>query len=382
MKHQTLLLNSAVALWRASRQAVDRLRHAAVADPGVLAGRLTQAVGRSDPAQALTSVVSVLREGMAVEGVAVEVTGGEPRYVENGRVGAEARELPLVWHGQRVGRLLVGPPGPRRLTAAHREQVLAVLAPYAAGVAHAVRMTADLQHVCEHLQAAREEERRRLCRDLHDGLGQTLSALAMTIAKARLEPKDSPEAVDGLLEELHTRVNAVTYDIRELVYGLRPHALDELGLAPAVRELAGQAPPDTEVVVEGSLSGLPAPLEVAVYRIVQEALTNVRKHAEASLARIVLRRRLSALRVLIADDGEGLPEAYCAGVGLRSMRERAAEWGGTIVIDSEPGAGTRVEVVLPLRTGPPHSSAVPLEDRRCRNPPHSDERGCQGPLDA
>ncbi|MEV1004426.1 sensor histidine kinase [Nonomuraea sp. NPDC050202] len=339
-------------LRRALQRAVDRLLYGAVGDPGVLAERLTQAVRGADPARALTSVVSVLRDGLAVEGVAVEVADGEPRYVESGRVGTGPREVPLVWHGARVGRLLVGPPGPRRFPAAHNERVLATLTPYAADVAHAVRMAADLQRSRERILTAREEERRRLRRDLHDGLGQTLSAMAMTINMARLSLKNSPEAADELLRELHAGMSAVTGDIRELVYGLRPPALDDLGLARAVRDLAGQSSPGTEieVEVEGDLADLPAAVEVAVYRIVQEALTNIRRHAEASRGRIVLQREEPMLRVLIADDGKGLPASHRAGVGLGSMRERAAELGGICVVTGEPGAGTRVEVMLPLLT--------------------------------
>ncbi|TMR89937.1 sensor histidine kinase [Nonomuraea basaltis] len=341
-------------LRRALQRAVDRLLYGAVGDPGVLAERLTQAVRRGDPANALTSVLGVLRDGLAVEGVAVEVADGEPRYVENGRVGEDPREVPLIWHGERVGRLLVGPPGPRRFPAAHNERVLATLTPYAADVAHAVRMAADLQRSRERILTTREEERRRLRRDLHDGLGQTLSAMAMTINMARIRLKNSPETADELLGELHAGMSAVTGDIRELVYGLRPPALDDLGLARAVRELAGQSSPDTavEVEVEGSLQDLPAAVEVAVYRIVQEALTNIRKHADASLARIVLQRERPVLRVLISDDGKGLPKSYRSGVGLGSMRERAAELGGICVVGGEPGAGTRVEVMLPLLSAP------------------------------
>ncbi|MEV4080730.1 sensor histidine kinase, partial [Nonomuraea fuscirosea] len=252
-------------------------------------------------------------------------------------------------------RLLVGPPGPRRFPAAHNERVLATLTPYAADVAHAVRMAADLQRSRERILTAREEERRRLRRDLHDGLGQTLSAMAMTINMARLSLKSSPEAADELLRELHTGMGAVTSDIRELVYGLRPPALDDLGLAGAIRDLAGRSSSGVEAEVEigGDLSDLPAAVEVAVYRIVQEALTNIRRHAGASRATIAVHREEGVLRMLIGDDGRGLPESHRAGVGLGSMRERAAELGGICVVTGEPGAGTRVEVALPLTSTPP-----------------------------
>ncbi|MBN6051879.1 sensor histidine kinase, partial [Nonomuraea sp. RK-328] len=227
-----------------------------------------------------------------------------------------------------------------------------------AAISLVVRMAADLQRSRERIVTTREEERRRLRRDLHDGLGQTLSAMAMTITMARRSLQRSPESADELLREMHAGMSAVTDDIRELVHGLRPPALDELGLAGAVRELAGQSSPDTgvEVRVEGPLEDLPAAVEVAVYRIVQEALTNIRKHAGASLAHVVLQRERSALRLLVGDDGRGLPATYSAGVGLASMRERAAELGGVCVVSGAPGEGTRVEVTLPLIGGPPGPS--------------------------
>ncbi|MFC5818199.1 sensor histidine kinase [Nonomuraea harbinensis] len=341
-------------LRRVLQRAVDQMLYGKVGDPRLLAARLTQAIRRGDPAEALTAVVGVLRDGLAVEGVAVEVADGEPRYVENGRVGDRPREVPLVWHGERVGRLLVGAPGPRRFPAAHNERVLATLTPYAADVAHAVRMAADLQRSRERILTTREEERRRLRRDLHDGLGQSLAGMAMLINIARGRLKEAPDSADALLRELRTGMDAVAGDIRELVYGLRPPALDDLGLARAVRELAEQASPEIEIEVsaEGDLSELPAAVEVAVYRIVQEALTNVRRHARAERARIHLQRDREVLRVTVADDGRGLPESRRAGVGLSSMRERAAELGGICVISGGPGEGTRVEVMLPLLPQP------------------------------
>ncbi|MFI7453987.1 sensor histidine kinase [Nonomuraea sp. NPDC049714] len=355
-------------LRRMLQRAVDRMLYGKVGDPGLLAERLTQAIRRGDPAKALTSVVGVLRDGLAVEGVAVVVIDGEPRYVENGRVGEAQRRVPLVWHGEQVGYLLVGLPGPRRFPAAHNERMLAALTPYVADVAHAVRMAADLQRSRERILTTREEERRRLRRDLHDGLGQSLSSMAMIINIARSRLKDSPDSADTLLLQLRSGMDAVAGDIRELVYGLRPPALDDLGLARAVRDLAGQSSPEIsiEVTVEGELSELPAAVEVAVYRIVQEALTNVRRHAEARTASVVLQREDSVLRVTVRDDGRGLPEGHRAGVGLGSMRERAAELGGICVVSGLPDAGTQVEVMLPLSSSRRHA---PRENAPRENAP-------------
>ncbi|WP_062355104.1 sensor histidine kinase [Herbidospora yilanensis] len=344
-------------LRRVLQRAIDRLLYGPVGDPGVLAERVIQEVSRADPAQALASVVGVLREGLAVQGVTAEVTGGEPgrrvsvATVTVGRVGDTPREVPLIWHREQVGRLLVGPPAPRRFPAAHDERVLATLVPYAADVAHAVRMAADLQRSRERILATQEEERRRLRRDLHDGLGQTLSGMAMAITVARHNLKSSPEATDALLRDLRSGMDTVAGDIRQLVHGLRPPALDDLGLVAALVALAG---PDgaggaaVEVTAEGDVTDLPAAVEVAVYRITQEALTNVRRHARATRVRVELRREPGTLRLVIADDGAGLPPDRRPGVGLISMRERAAELGGFCGITGKPGEGTTVVVELPL----------------------------------
>ncbi|MEZ0075804.1 sensor histidine kinase [Planotetraspora sp. GP83] len=356
-------------LRRALQRVVDRTLYGSVGDPALLAERLTHEVRRADPADALASVVTVVRDGLAVDGVAVEITDGRPRYVESGTVGTAPREISLIWHGEPVGRLLIGKPGARRFAAAHDERVIATLLPYVADVAHAVRMAADLQRSRERILAAREEERRRLRRDLHDGLGQTLGAMAMTINMARMSLTRSPAAADGLLQDLRVGMDAVAGDIRELVYGLRPPALDDLGLAGAVRALAEETMPSassalsapegeatTRVRVEGDLDGLPAAVEVAVYRIVQEALNNVRRHARATRVDVVLERGGPAvpdgsggeLRVRVVDDGIGLPARMRAGVGMSSMRERAAELGGSCVVTSPDTGGTVVEARFPL----------------------------------
>ncbi|WP_066366709.1 sensor histidine kinase [Herbidospora mongoliensis] len=332
-------------LRRMLQRAIDRLLYGPVGDPRVLAERLVHEMRQGDPAQALASVIGVLREGLAVQGIMVEVIDGEPAQQVSGQVGDSPREVPLIWHGEQVGRLLVGPPNPRRFPAAHDERVLATLVPYAADVAHALRLTADLQRSRERILTAQEEERRRLRRDLHDGLGQTISSMAMSINMARLTLTNSPEEADGLLRDLHSGMDAVTGDIQELVYGLRPPALDDLGLAAAIEALAV---PGTEVRVDGELADLPAAVEVAAYRIAQEALTNVRRHAHATHVRVELRREAESLRLVIADDGVGLPRDRRAGVGLASMRERTAELGGRCRITGGPGEGTTVEVVLPV----------------------------------
>jgi signal transduction histidine kinase len=213
-----------------------------------------------------------------------------------------------------------------------------------------VRLTADLQRSRERLITAREEERRRLRRDLHDGLGPQLASLTLTLAAARELLRHDVDAADTLLQELAGHTQAAIADIRRVVYDLRPPALDDLGLVLAVREQAAryrQAGLQIMIDAPDQLPSLPAAVEVAAYRIVQEALTNVVRHAQARTCTVCLMLG-DALIVTIRDDGVGLPPDGRAGVGLTSMRERTAELGGSCQITSVPGQGACIHAQLPL----------------------------------
>jgi signal transduction histidine kinase len=236
---------------------------------------------------------------------------------------------------------------------------------------HAVSLTADLQRSRERLVSTREEERRRLRRDLHDGLGPTLGALTLGLDTARLAlTQDDAKAVDALLLELKCQTQDAVSDVRRLVYGLRPPALDDLGLVPAIRQQATNHGTLAEEVPNGEASWrpngdnglvfsvevlddpppLPAAVEVACYRIAQEAITNASRHSGAKSCRLSLslERTDSTLRLEIADDGTGIPDDRSAGVGMSSMRERAEELGGTLTVGALPEGGTRVLATLPL----------------------------------
>jgi two-component system sensor histidine kinase UhpB len=206
--------------------------------------------------------------------------------------------------------------------------------------------------------AVQEEERRRVARDLHDEIGQSLTAVLLGLRTLQTVP---PTA-DGRqrLEELRAAVTQALQEVRRLARGLRPVALDHLGLGPALERYAEDFTQvhgiPVKVEATGLVSGpLPAAVETAAYRIVQEALTNTAKHAAANNARVVVARRPSALHVLIEDDGRGfdagaIRRASAEGVclGLSGMRERAALLGGSVAVDARPGGGTRVSVSLPL----------------------------------
>ena len=225
----------------------------------------------------------------------------------------------------------------------------------------------------ERLVTAREEERRRLRRDLHDGLGPRLGAQMLTVGAARLLVRHDPDAADAALADLEADLEDALADIRRLVYNLRPPALDDLGLVAALREGAvGYCRPTAgvdgggglRVTVEapGRLPALPAAVEVAAYRIALEALTNVARHAGARhcAIRLALDEAGGALCLEIVDDGVGLRPARHVGVGLVSMRERAAELGGVCAIAALPTGGTRVAARLPLAEGQEEGERPPM----------------------
>ena len=285
--------------------------------------------------------------------VAVELrqTGGTVT-VAHGVVDPAPLVLPLVQGNQPVGRLLVGQRAPGEpLTVAER-RLLEDLARQITVVVLAVRLTSELQRARERLVLAGEEERRRLHRDLHDGLGPTLAGIVLGLDSARRALGGAQPAVEALLDQLKAEVQAAVAETRRLVYELRPPALDELGLVAALRKHAqgvGLGGQGVEVQAPEDLGGLPAAVEVAAYRIVLEALTNVRRHAHARHCQVQLGLD-GGLRLEVRDDGRGLGVDPPLGVGVVSMRERAAELGGWCTVGPAPGQGTSVQAWLPVTT--------------------------------
>ena len=195
----------------------------------------------------------------------------------------------------------------------------------------------------------REEERRRIRRDLHDGLGPALAGLTFTLDAVRNLTVSDLERANALLVSATEQTQTMIGDVRRLIYGLRPPALDELGLVGALRGLAArEASPSTTITVRAldTLPPLPAAVEVAAYRIVQEALTNVARHADARSCTVRLALERDLLLLEIADDGQGMEERR-VGLGLQTMQERATDLGGSCQITSTPRAGTIVAARLP-----------------------------------
>ncbi|QBD82973.1 hypothetical protein EPA93_46235 [Ktedonosporobacter rubrisoli] len=268
-------------------------------------------------------------------------------------------QVPLVYQAETIGYLLLAARAGEIFGKADL-RLVSDLARQAGVAVYAVRLTSHLQHLTEslqqareHLVSAREEERRRLRRDLHDGLGPTLASLTFQVDAARnLLTQDSARA-EALLMAVRQQTQEAITDIRRLVYNLRPPALDELGLCAALREQAAQSHyQGYEVICDlpASLPPLSAAIEVAVYRIVQEALTNVGRHSGARKSWLCLSLNAQTLDLEISDDGQGIPATHRIGVGLRAMYERASELGGTCMITPRSSGGTTVHVSFPLNT--------------------------------
>jgi signal transduction histidine kinase len=303
----------------------------------------------------LPAIVSTVREALRLPYVAIRLADDAPP-VAAGEPVAATETLPLLHHGAPVGSLVLGiRPGESTFSTADR-RLLADLARQAGVAVSTVRLTADLQRSRERLVTAREEERRRLRRDLHDGLGAQLAGLIVQTGVLRtLIPKD-PAAAEALAGELRGELRTAIADIRRLVHGLRPPALDELGLVGALQRLAERCGTDgrglrVDVDVPAELPALPAAIEVAAYRIAQEALTNVVRHSGARNCCVRLAADADGLVLEVSDDGAGLPAGAVPGVGLSSMRERAAETGGSCEVAARPDGGTRVLARLPLAGG-------------------------------
>lgn len=322
------------------------------ADPyDVVAGLASTLETAEEGAEQLAEVASAVASAFGVGFVSVEVerSGGERLVATYGDRPAETRTLPITYRETEVGRLVLPARGVRSRLSRRDEELLGDLVRQAATAARTSRLAEDLQDSRERLVTAREEERRRIRRDLHDGLGPALSGVVFQVESARLLIDKDPEAAKTQLAGVSAHVQDVVADVRRLVHDLRPPALDDRGLVGALRQQAEQLDPDATVVA-GDLDPLPAAVEVAAYRIASEAMTNVARHARATRCTVRLDVVDSALMVEVEDDGAGVAPNAQAGVGMVGLRERAAELGGRCEVTCPSTGGTVVRAWLPLRS--------------------------------
>ncbi len=225
---------------------------------------------------------------------------------------------------------------------------------------HEERLSILRQQLAQ-VTAAQEEERQRIARELHDGVGPALASLNLRLRTAGKKLEPNPAAAQEL-QELAELTQANIQDIRRLIYDLRPAVLDELGLVAALHEYVGRYQQEQGLQVHLSLSDgkdrLPAPLETTLFRVIQEALTNAAKHAKAQHVDVTLDWDAAEIRLRIADDGQGFDPREAAArakggqhLGLWSMRERIEQLGGHLQIESHPGSGTIIQATVPLSPG-------------------------------
>jgi signal transduction histidine kinase len=365
-------------VWR--QRAVNRLLYGDRDDPYAVLSRLGQRLEATlAPDTVLPAIVLTVAEALKLPYAALALNGSAGLTVAaaHGTPTDTPLHLPLSYQNEPVGELRLATRAAGEAFSPADRRLLDDLARQAGVAAYAVQLTTDLQRANAELLrsrarlvTAREEERRRLRRDLHDGLGPALAAQTLKVGTAKYLVERDPAAAEALLTELEADIGAALAAIRQVVYNLRPPALDELGLVRAIRASVAQYALQHDdagggddrgglrVVVEAPerLDGLPAAVEVAAYRIVHEALANVVRHAHAQTCQIQLALVQQGEQMLlcldITDTGCGLPRTRHQGVGLAAMRERAAELGGSCVVAPGPTGGTWVQARLPLPQPP------------------------------
>lgn len=325
---------------------VDRLFYGDRGDPVRAISRVGQRLLETDGADQ-TLTLDAVREALRLP--YAELAANGQTIATSGARTDRVHAVPLRLGGELVVGLRAGED---RLSAADAHVLELMAVPLTMAVRSAA-LAAEVQDSRERIVAGREEERRRLRRDLHDGLGPTLTGVAYKLDAARNMLATDPERTEQLLRELRATTTGAIDDIRRVVYGLRPPSLDELGLAGALRQQAGRlssrsdgSPLAVLVKAPADQPELPAAIEVAAYRIAVEALTNVARHSSATEAVVELAVADGALQVTVRDDSRS-QAPWRPGVGLSAMVERATEVGGTCTAGPSPNGG-RVHASLPI----------------------------------
>jgi signal transduction histidine kinase len=323
-------------------------------DTASLIARLSGlAQGSTSGRELVTLASEAIRRSLRLPAVTIELVGPANRPAGDPWPAAADATWPLTYRGLLIGCLRVTPRHGNRLSVGDR-QILDQLSLQLAPMVGAIHLTDQLEAVRTRLLSVREEERRRLRADLHDELGATLAGLTLKTGLASALVDQDPAATRRLLSEIEANLQTSVNRVRELVEGLRPAQLDELGLDAAIKEQAERlvaAGSPMELRVYGHAEpGLPAAVELAAYRIAQEALTNAVRHSGGShvdveLAVEELERRLT---VRVADDGIGLSDTEPPGFGIQSMRQRARDVGGECAVRQGSSGGVVVTAMLPL----------------------------------
>lgn len=301
----------------------------------------------SQPVDALQRLVDGLRDALrlpyaAFTGADVSVASGDPVH--------GSRMVPVTALGETVGELHVGLRAPREKWSAEQQAAIDEVADRAGTLAYAADLVADIARSRERIVLAREEERRRLRADLHDGVAPALAGTALQLESlARRLEQAGEDALAARALGLRDGLRDTVADLRALVHGLRPPVLDQRGLEGALRQLVvghHEMPRCTARI--GRLGTPHAAVEVAAYAIAGEAFGNALRHSVASRIDLTAEQCDGELVVAVSDNGIGMPQRPRPGIGMISMRERAAEVGGRLEVGPTSGGGTTVRATLPL----------------------------------
>jgi two-component system, NarL family, sensor kinase len=334
----------------------DRMLYGERGDPYTVLARLGRRLEQAGTAgQTLPEAVDTIAAALRLPFVAVEVTGDRPHFPTAAHGTAAPQQplrVPLIHAGETLGHLVVGRRNEREDFTPAERRLLDDLGRQVAVAVHAVLLERALRRSRERVIVARDDERLRLRRDLHDGLGPALAGIALGVDAARNMMGNDPSAADTLLGTLKEETLGCVGEVRRIIDDLRPLALEDLGLRAAIVAFVDRLSSREESLsisleIPDPFPPLPDAVENAAYRIAIEALTNVTRHAQARSCLVRLDAEAD-LMVEICDDGIGLPTGRLSGVGLESMRHRATTLGGRCLFNTLETGGTRVLVQLPL----------------------------------
>lgn len=326
---------------------IERWVYGLRSDPRAAIRLLADRAEAADPNGLIAAVTAAVAAALRVDRVWVETSGSEQ--------GAALRAH-MIHRGEHVGHLAIEVPPGREFSQSDLDLVQD-LARYAAILVRSEQLNDELRESRSRIVTGREEERRRLRRDLHDGVGPSLAAIVLKL-NATQSRRDADER-NSLIAETRDEVKAAIAEVRRLVDDLRPPAIDEVGLVDAIRQRASSLSGDVTFEVTGpdGLPPLPAAVEVAAFRIASEAMTNVARHSGATRCRVGVEVD-GSFELTVSDNGHGSDRTTTQGVGWTSMRARAAELGGSCTITSRPEGGLVVRAVLPLSEKEPVEADV------------------------
>jgi signal transduction histidine kinase len=314
------------------------------------------------PAQKLAASWLFLRRNVLPRRAAVLEIAGQARKMNAGELEQRQREMDSNMaefrrSGQRTLILVLALAAAASLASILRVSHLESRA--AKQHAETERAEREMRRLSHELVRAQEDERRNLSRELHDEIGQTLTALGVELANLERLRASGEGQFEEHLQDAKQLAAQTLRSVRDIAMGLRPALLDDLGLGPALewqgREFSRRTGIPVEVLREGLREDLPEGHRTCLYRVVQEALTNCARHAEAKHIRVALHTEVGRLSLTVQDDGQGLPPQFqreradgAPHMGLVGIEERIRELGGALVIDSQAGKGTLLKVWIPL----------------------------------